>query len=292
MDGKTCWNDATGAPTGSCFIGTPGLGAVCSELPGLSSPVGELEQFIWTGIGGRGPCHIPQGPINGFSEGELCSMAGNEDLIVIERGHAGGDLVKQGCAVRLLKSLNPDLRVLLYFPAERILETDPWWASFTANEPTDLSWRLVSEPGKHWVDTSNAQYRQWATDTVLSIMDGTDGQLGGTTGKDAPWDGVAFDLAYGYMHISDLLRGQVSGVNPDAVFEGVAQLVRETQQALDNLSAPDERVVIYNGLTAHMSPEQACLWRHTRPLAGDLDSGVLCGGRQESALPPQTTHAT
>ncbi|MEM1178176.1 MAG: hypothetical protein AAGM22_07525 [Acidobacteriota bacterium] len=291
--GRDCWNDDTGMPTGACFTGSSQHpGAVCSELPGLSSAPGELQRFIWTGISGRGPNHQPPGPMDAFSEDELCALAGNEDLVVIERGHAGGDLELQGCAVRLLKALNPDLRVLLYFPAERILETDPWWASFDAEEAPDLSWRLVSQSQKHWVDTSNEDYREWATETVVSLMDDVGGQPSGERVTDPPWDGVAFDLAYGYMHISDVLRDDVSGVDPDTVFEGVAQLVRETQDALDALTPQKERVVIYNGLTAHMSPEQACLWRHTRPLAGDLDSGVLCGGRQESALPPQTTHAT
>ena len=132
------------------------------------------NRFVWIRK------HVPEG----FSEEEMRYVAQNYDVLVIGYTHAMFDRNVQHAQVRHVKELNPKVTNFLYWrAAERNLEDG--WGDFPERWylHTLAGSRVRRPPASFALDLTNADYRAWLEETILSEI------------EKAPYDGVFWDEA-------------------------------------------------------------------------------------------------
>ena len=192
---------------------------------GTSSGEHSISKFIWVGR-----------PNDQFTDEQFEALAKNYDLVVLAKFHAEWDHEKHDAAARKLKELNPNIKVLIYFPMSYRFRKDTYGQT-TFKDEWVLYDQKTDEPIKHrngqdnYIDLSNPEYRSWVIQIITTWM------------NSAPYDGVAFDNTnpIGLGSRQKTWEEQVGRDKIEAWNKGLTELLTETKELLG------DKLVLYNG---------------------------------------------
>ena len=214
------------------IVSAQAIAVAVEPVPETSSTVTAVPGFNWD----RVPLNLHFGKrTTDLTDSEIDFVASRSRLICLEKSHGarvhGSTEAGIADTARRITARNPDAKVLFYFNA--FIN----WPGYDAFESYRPEWTLRTADGeivKHpsgtpRPDPSNAEFRQWWSDVVVSAN------------RSAPLGGVFIDALP--QALSPGLAQQVGDAKARAVVDGLREMIALTKRKL----GPD-RIVLVNGL--------------------------------------------
>lgn len=169
-------------------------------------------------------------PRRELNEEEAQFLAHNYDLVVI--GFQGDP---QATSARRIKEINPNIKLLVYFPTS-IRQIGAHYGQAEFKEEWylhDFSGNRINKTSTiQLIDLTNPDYREWARTTVIGFL------------NLAPYDGVVFDNANPISAEMGNLRNLITEEKLNAWNEARTQYLTSMTNILNNRN----KLLIYNGI--------------------------------------------